>query len=284
VTGEVRAVEPLGDDDPGDRSAGRHRAPAGGGRGRWRLYGASAAVFAVIAAAGLLAPTLLDSDDGGAGATFDVEDDFERTSADGLGELDGRAWEVVSGGFQIEDGDAVVSSFNDDGPRTIAVTPVGATNGTITVEAGRVTPSWGVVFRFVGPFNYWYVQAVPEYAVLNVVRVVNGDAEVVGSTKLTKVADGMEVTIELEGAAIEVRMAGEPIFATTSDHGLGARKAGLISVGASDGTSWSSFEMAANRQNPGPTTVKLVGGPRSTTTSTVQATTTTVASAEGAFG
>ncbi|MGH9085645.1 MAG: hypothetical protein ACRDYW_09340 [Acidimicrobiales bacterium] len=273
------------DDVPGGPTSGRHRAP-GGWRGRWRLYLASAAVFVVIAAAGLMAPSLLDSDDGGSDPIFDVVDDFDRASAEGLGEDDGRAWEVVSGAFEIEDGDALVTSFNEDGPRTIAVTAVGATNGTITVEAGRVTPGWGVVFRFVGPFNYWYVQAVPEYAVLNVVRVVNGDAVVVGSTKLTKVTDGMEVTIELEGASIEVRMAGEPIFATTSDHGLGARKAGLVSVGESDGTSWSSFRVEANRQNPGPTTVKLVGdGPRSTTSSTAQdRTTTTLAPAEGAFG
>jgi hypothetical protein len=225
---------------------------------RRRLYLASAAVVAVVVAAALVAPWALTTlrasgrDDSGG-----VYDDFERDATDGLGAIAGQEWEDVSGAFEIIDGVAVLSNANDVGPRSIALLDVGATNGRIIATAGKVTPGWGIVFRYSGPFDYWYVQAAPDYAVLNVVRVMGGEAQVIGPTSLAAVQSGTEVEILLHGADIEVRVDGDTVFVITNNHALGAHRAGLLALGEPDGASWESFRAIPDETDPGPGEVGL---------------------------
>ena len=121
-----------------------------------------------------------------------------------------------------------------------------------------------MVFRYVGPFNYWYLQAVPRYSVFNIVRVADGEAERVGSTKAVELADGMEVEIVLAGQIIEVDVAGQAVFTVTSAHGLGARGAGLLTVGKdAAASSGIASRSSPTTPLPGPTKVQI-GSPVAT--------------------
>lgn len=233
------------------RSAAPHR--------RTSLWVVAGAMFIALSGLGVALGIAL-RDDAPGSSLFSVDDGFDRTGAAGLGTIDGRAWEAVSGRFELDDGRAVLRTRNAAGPRSVAVTEVSATNGTVSVTAGSLTAGWGLVFRYVGPFNYWYVQAVPQYAVLNVVRVVDGEASVVGTTRLVHLEDGMTVQVVLRGPAIEVRVGDRALFATSSSHALGARKAGLISVGRAAGASWERFRFEPDRTSPGPKAVTLSNG------------------------
>ena len=146
---------------------------------------------------------------------------------------------------------------NDAGPRSVTLLDAGATNARIEATVGRATPAWGIVFRYANPFNYWYLQAAPDYAVLNVVRMVNGEAQVIGATELASLADGATVTVVLDGGAIEVRVDDVAVFLLTNDHCLGASKTGLVGFGDAAGASWDSFRISPNSENPGPTEVRL---------------------------
>jgi len=227
-----------------------------------RLYLAAAIVLLIALSVALLAPKLFGSGDG----TASVDDDFERVADSGLGELDDdTAWEPVTGTFAIEDGKAVVREANDKGPRTVTVIDIGATNGEIEATVGNATSGWGVVFRYANPFNYWYVQAAPEYGVLNVARMSGGQVQQIGATALAGLRPGTKVTVILTGANIEIEVDGTSVFTLTSDQLFGATRAGLIGLGDPEGASWDAFRATPNEENPGPNTIRLPGDATTTT-------------------
>ena len=215
-------------------------------------------VFALLAGAGVAVTTLLDetSTDGG-DAIVDAFNAADTTN--GLAVESETPWQDVAGRFGREAGRAVLVAPNDEGPRSMSVVDIGATNATIRVTAGQMTSGWGAVFRYAGRFNYWYVQAVPRFSVLNVVRVTEGVTERVGATSLVALRDGMDVTVNLEGTLVEVVVGGERVFATTSEHALGATRAGVLAEGdAGADASWDAFEARPNADNPGTREVRLV--------------------------
>jgi len=251
-----------------------------------RLYIAAGCVLVVALVLALAAPRIFNSSDeeagggGGGRATPSISDDFDRSSPNGLGSVDGQEWEAVSGSFAIEDGAAVVDEPNDAGPRSITLLDAGATNARIEATVGRATPSWGIVFRYVNPFNYWYLQAAPDYAVLNVVRMVNGQAQVIGATDLASTADGAKVAVVLDGSSIDVQVDDVSVFLLTNDHCLGATKTGLLGIDDASGVSWEAFRITPNAENPGPTEIKLP--PEESTTESTDDTTTTERPSTGA--
>jgi hypothetical protein len=205
-----------------------------------RLYVAAAVVLLVALAAALIAPTLFGS---GGGAS--VDDDFERVADRGLGDVDDdTAWEAITGVFAIEDGQAIVREANDKGPRTVTVIDVGATNGEIEATIGNATSGWGMVFRYANPFNYWYVQAAPEYGVLNVARLSGGQLQTIGATALAPLRPGTRVTVLLDGSNISIEVDGTSVFTLTSDQLFGATHAGLIGLVDPEGASWEGFRAA----------------------------------------
>ncbi len=237
-----------------DTAEPEHRAPSS----RMRLYAATVAVVAVVATAALLAPRFFGATDtptpSGKGV-FAFDDDFERAASAGLGQASGQEWEAVSGSFAIADGAAVLQTPNEVGPRSITLVDVGATNGRIVATVGRATSSWGIAFRYADPFNYWYLQAAPDYAVLNVVRVIAGEPQVIGPTNLVGLREGTDVAVVLRGSDVEVQVDGTTVFFLTNNHALGAHKAGLLALGDVDGTSWAEFKATPDKTDPGPTDV-----------------------------
>jgi len=255
----VSALAPHESITVAPRDEADHRA-----RSRWRLYGVSAAVVAAVAVAALVAPRVFGATgDGGSPDSdgFAFHDDFDREVAAGLGQASGQEWEPVSGQFGIVDGVAVLQTPNPAGPRSITLIDVGATNGRIVATVGRPSSNWGLAFRYADAFNYWYLQAAPDYAVLNVVRVVGGDAQLIGPTSLVGLREGSKVEVQLHGDDIEVQVDGTTVFFLTNNHALGAHKAGLLALGDADGTSWAEFRATPDTANPGPTDVLRPGGP-----------------------
>lgn len=160
---------------------------------------------------------------------------------------------MLTGVFSTAEGFASVAETNPSGPRTMAVADVGATNATISVTAGTMAEGWGVVFRYVGPFNFWYLEAVPKFAVFNVVRVADGQAQTVGRTSLVDLVDGMTVDISLLGQQILVSIDGRVIYSGKDDHALGGTEAGLMLVRDSTEATWDRFAATPNERTPGPT-------------------------------
>jgi len=253
----------------------------GGLTSRWKVVAVCVLVFVALVGAGVGAFALFGHDDDATGS--DVADEFDGPDTiDGLGSGSGTSWQGVSGTFGREAGRAVLIDPNPDGPRSITVSDVGATNATIAVTAGELNAGWGIVFRYAGPFNYWFLQAVPGFAVLNVARVADGVVERVGATALVSLRDGMEVEVRLEDTLIEVWVEGQRVFATTSEHGLGATRAGLFAAGdAGRDASWEAFAADPDVENPGPREVRVVAPSTSTSTTVASTTPTTVA---GGFG
>lgn len=228
------------------RPPGRHAVDSGASHTRLVLT----SVFFVVALVGLglAAYQIFGSDEPGeAQDSFVIS--FDVDSDDGLSG-GGVTWEAVTGSFTASDGLARVNELNESGPRTIAVTDIGATNARFDVKAGQLDAEWGVVFRYVGPFNYWYVSAVPDFGVFNVVRVADGRADVVGRSDLVEMRDDMTITIDLQDAQIRVFAGDRVLYVGENDHALGATHIGILATAKSEDATWD--ELAGTTRPGGP--------------------------------
>jgi hypothetical protein len=218
----------------------------------WKLVAGGVAVVVVVVAVVVGAIVLLgEEDDGGSGggdepaAQASIVDSFDRADApDELGATEsGQTWEAASGVWGVEDEQAVLVEPNPDGQRSIVVVDLGSSNGTVSTTAGTMTTGWGMVFRYRGPFNFWYLTAAPEFATFNLARVVDGVVQPLGSLGLAAVEDGTVVQVRLDGATIEISVNGNPVKAITDTTLMGATQAGLLASGQSAATAtWDSFE------------------------------------------
>jgi hypothetical protein len=286
-------------DEPADEAEGTPEGPAADDLDEdeleplavpmWKLVVGGIAVVAVVVVAILAALALLgddEADDDGPSADDEasVVDSFDRADAPNeLGATEsGQPWEAVSGVWGVEGEQAVLVEPNPDGVRSIAVVDIGAPDGTISATAGTLTQGWGLVFRYQGPFNYWFLTAAPEFATYNLARVVDGEVQNLGSIGLADIEDGAVVQVRMSGATIEISVDGTPVKAVTDTGLIGATQAGLLASGvaAADAT-WEAFE--ATPASPGtgggavtPQTVAPAAGAASSTTA--QATPTTAAS------
>jgi hypothetical protein len=245
----------------------------------WKLVAGGVAVVAFVAIAIVAALALLggeDDADEDAAATNEasVVDSFDRADAPNeLGATEsGQPWEAVSGVWGIAGEQAVLVEPNPDGVRSVAVVDLGAGDGTVSATAGTLTQGWGLVFRYQGPFNYWYLTAAPEFATYNLARVLDGEVQNLGSIGLAEIDDGAVVQVRLSGATIEISVNGTPIKAVTDTGLMGATRAGLMASGreAADAT-WDSFEATPASPATGggavtPQTVAPAGSGSSTTT------------------
>jgi hypothetical protein len=245
----------------------------------WKLVAGGVAVVVVVLLAVGAAVVLLggdDEDDGGGGGDGAAEeasivDSFDRADAPNeLGSTEsGQPWTAESGVWGVQDERAVLVEPNPDGQRSIAVVDVGSANATITVTAGTMRPGWGIVFRYQGPFNYWFLTASPDFATYNLGRVVDGQVQPLGGVGLAEVADGSVLQVRLVGSTLEISVNGNTVKAVTDTTLMGATNAGLLAFGqgAAD-ASWDSFEATPLPGGAGgvtsPQTVPPPGG--STTT------------------
>ena len=91
------------------------------------------------------------------------------------------------------------------------------------------------MFRYVGPYNYWAVVAVPDVATWNVIKVVDGDQAVVGNTGQSPTADGTTVAVRMQGDTIDVIINGRIRKTIVDDFQAEAGKVGITARGAESG-------------------------------------------------
>lgn len=240
----------------------------------WKLVAGGVVVVLVVLVAVVAAVVLIGDDDGGGGggdgpaARASIVDTFDRADAPNeLGATDsGQPWTAESGVWGIRDGEAVLVEPNPDGLRSIAVVDTGSSNGTVSATAGTMTAGWGLVFRYQGPFNYWYITASPDFATYNLARVVDGEVQPLGGVGLAGVDDGSVVQVRLDGATIEISINGNPVKAITDTTLMGATKAGLVAAGQSAAqATWASFEAAPTGAASGAVTPQTVPPPEAGT-------------------
>ena len=189
-------------------------------------------------------------------AEKDITDAFTGTSAAGLGTADtGQLWETPTGTWGKADGHAyLVDPNKEGGNRSMAVIDLKSGNGSVTVTAAKMTPSWGLVFRYKGPFNYWMLVASPKFGTYNLVKVEDGKATSVGNSGLTKQDAGTVVGVTFQGDQVAIVVDGVQAAAFTDGAFATATKVGLV---AADQTAkdaqWSAFsaKTLAGKAPPG---------------------------------
>lgn len=179
-----------------------------------------------------------------------VRDGFDRPDTDtSLGRTPtGQDWRSATGVWGIEEGAAHVVTPNAKGPRSMALLDLGASDGSVTVEAGRMVAGWGIVFRWRGELDYWMLTAAPKFASYNVGRVVGGELQSVAKIEMQPMEPGTSITIRFQGDVVEVSV-NQKVVSTTKGvpSPEDATFAGLVaqSDAATRGT-WRSFSATAD--------------------------------------
>lgn len=157
-----------------------------------------------------------------------VRDAFDRANGTGLGRTPtGQTWRTVSGTWGIRNREAVLESQPNLKP-SVAVVDTGRSQGWVQVTASVLPTGTGMVFRYRNPANYWWVDVVPQFGVINVYRQANGIPVKMGTTPLTSFADGSTLTVRLEGNEITLFVDGFRAFGLTSAVLHDATGAGLM--------------------------------------------------------
>lgn len=213
------------------------------------LVGAAVAFVAIAIVGILIASSGGNSDDGsggdGGGATagdartdvgiYGTIDQFDQAdSATSLGNFaPGRPWTADAGTWGIDRNEAYVAESSEF--RNHAVVGAGQGDGGVQVRLDKVTSGAGIVFRYVGPYNYWAIVAVPDVVTWNIVKVTNGDQEVVGNTGQSPVGDGTTIGVRLRGDTIEVIVNGRIRKTIVDDFQARAGKVGMTAKGEDAG-------------------------------------------------
>jgi hypothetical protein len=171
-----------------------------------------------------------------------VRDDFERKATGSLGSTPtGERWVVASGTWVIQRGEAVLESQPSLKP-SIATIDTGRSDGWVQVTTSALPTGTGLVFHYSDPQNYVRITAVPQFATLNVIKVVRGRETRVGGTGLTTFGNGSTIGVRLRGdrATVfvdgfktvtyripELRTAHRAGIVIDSPKALGARFAGI---------------------------------------------------------
>jgi hypothetical protein len=142
----------------------------------------------------------------------------------------GHPWFVVSGEWTVRDAAASVAPPEGMGAAVIVVDPR-QDHGTFTVTLSRVTSGAGVVFRYAGPRNFWYVSAAPQAATWRVVRVVDGEETEVETLGVVPVGDGTTIGVVLEEGKVTIVVNGEPRSTIEDNLFSSEARVGLIAKG-----------------------------------------------------
>jgi hypothetical protein len=157
-----------------------------------------------------------------------VRDAFDRADGTGLGRTPtDQRWRVASGTWGIREREAVLQSQPTLKP-SVATVDTGRSQGWVQVTASVLPTGTGVVFRYRDRANYWWVDVVPEFGVLNVYRLDRGVPVKMGATPLTSFANGSTITLRLRDNEITLFVDGFRSFSMTSPLLSGARGAGMI--------------------------------------------------------
>ncbi len=217
------------------------------GPSRVLLVVGAAVAFVAIAIVGILIAS--GGDDGGGGGGDQDRATDTRTDVGIFGTIDqfdrpndptsmgnfapGRPWSEDAGTWGIVDGEAYLARSGEF--RNHSVIGLGQGDGGAQVRLDKVVNGAGLVFRYVGPYNYWAVVAVPDVATWNVIKVVDGTQEVVGNTGQSPTADGTTVAVRMEGDTIDVIINGRIRKTIVDDFQAEAGKVGVTARGADSG-------------------------------------------------
>jgi hypothetical protein len=157
-----------------------------------------------------------------------IRDDFNRAGTTTLGTTTtGQQWRVESGSWRILRGEAVLDSKPSLKP-SIATIDVGRTSGWVQATASTLPTGAGFVFRYRDADNYFRVSAVPAYATLNVIRVVDGVETRVGSTGVTNFGAGSTLGVRLRGQRMTFFVDGFETVTFRAPELVDAHRAGLL--------------------------------------------------------
>lgn len=248
-------AEPDESADTGDPGGVAVGAPAPGdeeddGEGPSRvvlLVGAAVAFVAIAIVGILIASGGGDSGGGGDDAgpapadartdvgIFGTIDQFDRPdSATSMGDFaPGRPWSPDAGTWGIDGGEAYLVRSGEF--RNHSVIGLGQGDGGAQVRLDKVVNGAGLVFRYVGPYNYWAVVAVPDVATWNIIKVTDGDQEVIGNTGQSPTSDGSTVGVRLRGDTIDVIVNGRIRKTIVDDFQVDAGKVGITARGPDSG-------------------------------------------------
>lgn len=175
-----------------------------------------------------------------------VVDTFAADDSDRLGSTEtGHRWFEVSGSWSVDDSEATAAPDGDTGAAVAVVDPR-QVDGTYTVTMSRVVPGAGVVFRYAGPRNFWYLSAAPQAATWRVVRVVEGEPIEVDTLGVAPIGDGTTIAVESEGATLAFTVDGQRRKAITDEALVGHSRVGLFASGTgTDQPRWSTVAFSA---------------------------------------
>ena len=232
--------QPLGDeDDEDDEDEGPSRVVL--------LVGAAVA-FVAIAIVGVLIASG-GGDSGGGGGDDTAEPTDARTDVGIFGSIDqfdrpdstttlgdfapGRPWSPAAGTWGIDDGEAYLVESGEF--RNHAVVGLGQGDGGVQVRLDTVVNGAGLVFRYLGPYSYWAVVAVPDVATWNIIKVDGGVQEVMGNTGQSPTSDGTTVAVRMRGDTIDVIVNGRVRKTVVDGFQADAGKVGITARGADSG-------------------------------------------------
>ncbi len=231
--------QPLGDEDDDDEDEGPSRVVL--------LVGAAVA-FVAIAIVGVLIASG-GGDSGGGGGDDTAEPTDARTDVGIFGSIDqfdrpdstttlgdfapGRPWSPAAGTWGIDDGEAYLVESGEF--RNHAVVGLGQGDGGVQVRLDTVVNGAGLVFRYLGPYSYWAVVAVPDVATWNIIKVDGGVQEVMGNTGQSPTSDGTTVAVRMRGDTIDVIVNGRVRKTVVDGFQADAGKVGITARGADSG-------------------------------------------------
>lgn len=174
--------------------------------------------------------------EGGDGAS-----DFEGPDLPGLeGTAPGiLTWEIVSGEWSVADGQARLAPV-PEGEAALALIDPGLADYRVQVRLPELVDNVGLAFWADGTGDTWMLVAAPTYSSFNLVRVRDGEIEVIDNTGLTTTKDrAATIGLHVTGRRVEVLVDG----AVLVDHDLDEDPSGTrFGLGGLPGAAAGSFD------------------------------------------
>lgn len=148
----------------------------------------------------------------------------------------GERWTVVGGVWSVEGGTATLISPPDgQGAPGIAVADLGTPMVWIAATIGDIAPGWGLVSRYLDAGNYDVVLADPRFASLRLLRVVEGEQQVLGMVSPAATRRGAVVRVEALGTVTRLLVDGKVVLEVVEESAGGGTGVGLYGAASAAG-------------------------------------------------
>ncbi len=192
------------------------------------------------AAAGSEADSGSTPESGGQVSITGTNDTFDRPDTSGGVDAlpSGAAWEFINGTWDIRSGEVALVAPSQT--RNLMVVDIGYPDQQSQVRLAKAVGGAGMTFRYQDEFHFWAIEAVPEFAALNIIKVDNeaqgpeGSFGVFRQVKDVPVADGATVGVILTGDQIQVVVNGEVVDTFEDPYLAGTGRVGLTARGTQE--------------------------------------------------